>query len=93
LHGGQPNPEQSLRRQQCDVAAGSAIDLQQVAAFEILNRRSLSGQHSPAVWMSCNVPRTRAEPVSSATNTLRDWGASRKQWSWELFVPKDRKTL
>src|SRR5271163_1723992 len=43
--GAQSAPQQSLRRQQRDVVAGGAIDLDQVAVPKILDPRRVKGEH------------------------------------------------
>jgi hypothetical protein len=44
--GAQAGSQQSLRRQQRDVVAGRAIDLDEVAHLKILDARSVEGEHS-----------------------------------------------
>ena len=52
--GAQSGPEQRLRRQQRDMVAGGAIDLDEVTLPEILDPCRVERQHISAVFLKCS---------------------------------------
>jgi hypothetical protein len=67
--GAQPDPQQSLRRQQRDVMAGGAIDLDEVALSEILDPRGVGrsgGARLTAAIFQTISPGTGCRGLTSA---------------------------